>query len=127
MNAEQVWQAALLAALRGMAGLNGVYDGPPSRANAPWAELGDMLSTDWSTKDAAGRELRSTILLRDRAETPERLHALAATADDVVQAIARDLGDWQIASLILIRLRIIRDRPGGWTGLIEHRVRMLHI
>lgn len=125
MNAEQAWQAAMVAALNEVAGLNGVYAGPPVKGSEPWAELGELMSIDWSTKDAVGREIRSTILLRDRTELPSRLHDLAAAADAAVQGIGRTLDGWQVASLVLIRTRIIRDRPGGWTAMIEHRVRML--
>lgn len=125
MNAEQTWQATLLIMLRSINGLNGVYEGPPVKASEPWAELGELLSLDWSTKDMAGRELRSTVFVRDRTETPSRLHDLAAAVNGAVMATGPTLDDWRIASLVLIRTRIIRDRPGGWTAIIEHRVRML--
>jgi hypothetical protein len=125
MTAEQAWQAALVDMLRSMDGLNGVYEGPPVKASEPWAELGELLSFDWSTKDMAGRELRSTVFVRDRAEGPARLHTLAAAVDAAAQAVPRDLEGWRIASLTLIRNRIMRDRPGGWTAMVEHRVRLL--
>jgi hypothetical protein len=125
MSAAEAWRGALLAAVRGIDGLNGVYDGPPVKASAPWAELGELLAIDWSTKDMAGRELRSPVLLRDRAETPARLHVLAAAVDDAVSGITGDLDGWRVASLVLIRHRVIGDRPGGWSAIIEHRVRLL--
>lgn len=126
MSAEQAWQAAMIAALATVAGLNGIYQGPPAAASEPWAELGELLTFDWSTKDLAGRELRSTIMLRDRGDDAARVHTLAAAADAAVQGIARDLDGWRIASLVLVRNRIVRAAPRGWTAIVEHRVRMLH-
>ncbi len=113
-----------MVALVGVAGLNGVFAGPPVRASEPWAELGELLSFDWSTKDIIGRELRTTIFLRDRGDSPARLYELAAAADAAVQGVARDLDGWRIASLVLTRTRVVRD-GGGWTAMVEHRVRML--
>lgn len=125
MSAEGAYRAALLAALGTAEGLNGVYEAPPERAGEPWAELGDLLSFDWSTKDIAGRELRSTVTLRDRGDSPARLHDLAAATDAAVQAMPRDLGGWRIAGLVLVRIRIIHEAPDGWRAIIDHRARAL--
>ena len=76
MSAESVVQAAVLAAVRGVAGLNGVYLGPPVKATVPFAELGDLLSGDWSVKDRAGRELRLIVTVRDAGDSPARAQAL---------------------------------------------------
>lgn len=130
MSAQQLLHDALLAALSAApavgGALNGVYAGPPAKATTPYAELGDMIMTDWSTKDAAGRELVSAVIIRDRAETPVRAQLLADATDTVVQGLPRVLGAWRIASLVLVRSRVLRTNAGGWTAIIEHRVRMLH-
>lgn len=133
-SAAGLFHAAMLAALRedpafGGA-LNGVFEGPPVQATAPYAELGELLATDWGAKALAGAELRPAIIIRDQAEGPARLHALAAAADAVMAAIPAALGTpgmgaWQIASAALLRSRIIRDGPGAWVAIVEHRVRIL--
>lgn len=127
MSAEQLFHAALADALERQLGdrLNGVHAGPAVQASAPYAELGELISADWSTKDATGRELRSLVLIRDRGDTPLRLHGLAEDAVDAILGIGPDLPPWRIASLILLRQRLVRERDGGWTALIEHRARLL--
>lgn len=127
MSAESLFQAALAAALHDAIGdrLNGVFEGPATKATAPYAELGELLSTDWSTKDAEGRELRSLVQLRDRAETAVRLHGLAGDADAAIRAIAVAGSGWRIASIVLVRSRIVQSGVGQWTALIEHRARLL--
>lgn len=130
MTAEALLHAAILDALRDAGDfggvINGVFEGPPVKATTPYAEIGELLSTDWSTKDLVGREMLSAVIVRDRAERPARVQALATAADDAVQAVPRDLSGWRIASLVLVRNRLINTAPGGWTAIVEHRVRMLN-
>ncbi|MDF0486786.1 DUF3168 domain-containing protein [Sphingomonas sp. H39-1-10] len=125
MSAESLVQAALLAALKDIAGLNGVFEGPPVKATPPYAEIGETLSGDWSVKDRDGRELRMAVTIRDAAETPARVQALAAGAVAAIEALPRDLGAWRIASLAFVRSRLLRPAPGRWSAVIEYRVRML--
>jgi len=129
MNADAVLHAALVTALTGAAdfggAINGVFEGPAVKASTPYAEVGEMMASDWGTKDVAGREIRTTLFVRDRAERPARLHALAAAAESAIGGIGRDLDGWRIASLVALRTRIVREAPGSWTAIVEHRVRML--
>ncbi|WP_374139766.1 DUF3168 domain-containing protein [Sphingomonas sp. 32-62-10] len=129
MSAAALFHTAMLAALRNDlafgGALNGVFEGPAVKATAPYAELGELLVSDWGAKGLAGCELRPAILIRDRAQGPARLHALAAAADAAMAAVPADLGGWRIASLALLRSRIIRDGPGAWVAIVEHRVRIL--
>lgn len=129
MSAEGAFHAAMLAALT-QAGdfggvLNGVFEGPAVKASEPYAEIGELLSTDWGTKDLAGRELRSAIIIRDRTDSPARLHALAAAADAAMATVPREIGGWRIASLVLLRTRIIRTAPGLWAAMVEHQIRLI--
>ncbi len=133
MSAAALFHTTMLAALRADpdfgGALNGVFEGPAVKATAPYAELGELLVSDWGTKDLAGYELRPAIFIRDRAEGPTRLHALTAAADATMAGIPADvLGDpgvWRIVSLAPLRSRIIRDGPGAWVAIVEHRVRIL--
>jgi hypothetical protein len=127
MSAEAAFQAALIAALQAAIGarINGIFDGPAAKATAPYAEIGELLSIDWSTKDRAGRELRSLVQLRDQAETAVGLQALACDADAAIRGMPPALDGWRIASVALVRNRIVRANVGLWTALIEHRARVL--
>lgn len=127
MSAEAVFLAALTAAIESAIGveINGVFAGPVPKVTPPYAVLGDLLSTDWSTKDRQGRELRSLVTLRDLGETPTRLHDLAARGETAIRALAPDLPGWRIASLVFVRLRIASAGVRLWTAQIEHRARLL--
>jgi hypothetical protein len=121
--AVEAVQAALVTALGTMA--IDVFDGPPVRAAYPYAAIGDAVASDWSTKTARGREVRIAVTIWDDGERPARLHGLMADAEDAIETLARDLDGWRVASLALLRARIVRDADGPWAGLIEYRVRVM--
>ena len=131
MSAESVLQAALLAALRGdaalAAGLNGVFEGPAVKASPPFAELGELLSVDWSTKTAAGRELRVAVTVRGAGDTGAAVAALAGMVGAAIEAVPRDLAGWRVASVALLRTRLLRGAPGVWAAVVEYRVRMMAV
>lgn len=118
-------QEALVAALAGIAGLTGVYDGPPARAAYPYASIGEAVAADWSVKERRGRELRLAVTIHDDGASAARLHGLMAAAEDAIEAIGVDLPGHRIASLVFLRARVSRDAAGPWAGLIEYRARIL--
>jgi hypothetical protein len=112
MIAEQDVRQALLLALRDdrtLAGqINGIYDGAPLQAIVPYAVIGDMAGNDWGTKDRAGRELIITLSLYDRGENAGRLALLASAIHTAIGALPRQLGGWNIASMVPLRSRLVR-------------------
>lgn len=124
-SAEAAVQAAALAALRGVAGLNGVCLAPPVKATPPYAELGDLLSGDWSVKDRAGRELRLLVTVRDAAESNARVQALVAAVCATIEGLPRDLDGWRVTSVVLVRSRASGRPVGRWSAVVEYRVRVL--
>jgi hypothetical protein len=127
MSGESALQVAALAALRGVAGLNGVYPGAPVKATPPYAELGDLLGLDWSVKDRVGREVRLQVTLRDVGDSPARVQALADSVGAAIEGLPGDLGGWCIASLVLVRTRLGGGPAGRWSMSVEYRVRMLAV
>lgn len=125
MSAERVVQAAALGAVRGVAGLNGVYLGTPAKATPPYALLGELLSGDWSVKDRAGRELRLLVTVRDAGDGAERIHTLCAAVGAALEALPRDLDGWRLVSVALVRARIGGGAPGAWSASVEYRLRVL--
>ena len=129
MSAEAAVHMALVAALRGAAEfgglLNGVFEGPPVMASAPFAEVQPLVAIDWSTKDRAGRELRPAVAIRDAGESPARLHALIGAACAAIEAMPRELDGWRVASLAFARSRMLAEAPGQWAAVVEYRVRVL--
>ncbi|WP_338142971.1 tail completion protein gp17 [Sphingobium algorifonticola] len=127
MAPEMAVRAAALAALRGDAALdallNGMFDGPPGKASAPYAILGDCIGADWGTKDAPGREVRLTLIVQDKGETGAALAEMLALADAAIGRIT--VPGWQVASARLLRSRIVRAREEGWRATVDYRVRVL--
>lgn len=125
MSADSALQAAVLAAVRDIAGLNGVYLGPPVKATPPYAELGDLLSIDWGVKDRAGRELRVGVTVRDAAETSGRAQELAGLVGAAIEGLPRDLDGWSVASVVMVRARTSGGAASRWAASVEYRIRVL--
>ncbi|MBU3078469.1 DUF3168 domain-containing protein [Sphingomonas quercus] len=127
--AAAVVQAALVAALaadsRIAAAVSGVHDGPPARAAFPYVAIDGGTTSDWSVKDASGREHRIAITIWDDGRSPARLHGLMAAAEEAIEAMDEDLDGHRIASILFVRGRVVRDAAGPWAGMIEYRVRTL--
>ena len=75
MSAGLALQEAIAARLGAIAGLTGIYDGPPPRAAYPYLAIDAGTETDWSHKSGGGRELLVALTLWD--DQPQRLSALA--------------------------------------------------
>ncbi|ETI65179.1 hypothetical protein C100_03410 [Sphingobium sp. C100] len=127
MSGEVAVRAAVIAALRAddMLGraVNGVHDGEPARAAAPYAMVGECLGADWGGKDVEGRELRLTIGLVVAEETPARLAGMIARVDPAIGAAQAQDG-WRIVSARLSRSRVARGGgAAGWRAVMDYRLR----
>jgi hypothetical protein len=118
-------QAAAIAALDGIEGLNGAYPAPPLQAAAPYALVECGAEGDWGHKSGKGRELRLAVTLRDEGERPERVQALADAVEGAIEAGLSPVG-WRLVTLTLLRVRGLGPaRGGGPAILIEYRARLL--
>lgn len=122
MSAGGALQEVLAERLATVAGLTGVYDGPPARATFPYVVLDAGTESDWSHKTGAGRELLVAVTLWD--EQPVRLNALADAVEAAVSGAGSPVG-WSLVSLQFLRRRIIRDVAGPWAAAIDYRLRLL--
>ncbi len=130
MSVQDVLQAAIKAALEGHApladGVTGIFEAPPVRSAPPYAVIGESLVTDWGAKALSGREARVAVMLHDIGERPARLRALVGAAEDAMAAMPRVLGEgWAVASIVMLRSRIVREGEARWIGTSEYRLRML--
>lgn len=126
MSAGDAVRQALLAALRAdprLAGIGTEGGGeqlPSLRVDPPQV-------TDWSTKDARGREVRIGIALRVADGQAARLPELAAAAEAAGEALGGTVSGWRIASAVLLRSASFAPDPRTRAALIEHRVRVLEL
>lgn len=143
MSAEWELRRALLDALRSnseiMARVNGVFDERPITATAPYIELLNSISNDWSSKSFQGREVRLTIALVSAAQ---EIAPDVASVDLIEQALqnmptniptntpTNTLNDeprYKIINHQYIRSRYGHDADNRWTILIDYRVRLQHL
>jgi hypothetical protein len=124
MSAGGALQQALAGALESVAGLAGIYDGPPARAAYPYVVLDAGSESDWSHKSAEGREVMVAVTLWD--EQPARMQALADAVEGCVGAVSVVAG-WQLVSLRLVRRRVVRDVAGPWATAVDFRARLLAV
>jgi hypothetical protein len=122
MSAGGALQSAIAAALGGVSGLTGVFDGPPARAAYPYVALDATTETDWGHKSGDGREVMVAITLWD--DQPVRLHGLADAVEAAVAGIVGVAG-WQLVTMRLVRRRVVRDVAGPWAAAVDFRARML--
>ena len=122
MSAGGALQTAIAAALGGVEGLTGVFDGPPARAAYPYVALDATTETDWGHKSGDGREVLVAITLWD--DQPVRLHGLADDIDARLQTVGTIVG-WQLVAMRLVRRRVVRDVAGPWAAALDFRARML--
>ncbi|MDX3910326.1 MAG: DUF3168 domain-containing protein [Sphingobium sp.] len=127
MSAEMAVRAGVLAALREDAALaamlNGVWDGAPVKASAPFAVVGECLGSEWGTKDHAGREVRIGLTVQDRCEGGEGLAEMLALADAAVKRVV--VPGYEVGTVAVLRSRIVRGREDGWRAVVDYRVRVL--
>ena len=122
MSAGGALQSAIAAALGGVEGLTGVFDGPPPRAAYPYVALDATTETDWSHKSGDGREVMVAITVWD--DQPVRLHGLADAVEAAVETPGPVAG-WQLVTMQLVRRRVVRDVAGPWAAAVDFRARML--
>jgi hypothetical protein len=122
MSAGGALQTAIAAALGGVEGLTGVFDGPPARAAFPYATIDATSESDWGHKSGAGREVLVAITVWD--DQPVRLHDLADSVEAAVES-SGPVSGWQVVTMVLTKRRIVRDVAGPWAAAVDFRARML--
>jgi hypothetical protein len=122
MSAGGALQAAIVAALSGVDGLAGAFDGPPARAHFPYATVDASAETDWSHKSGEGREVMIAVTMWD--DQPARLNALTDLVEPAVSGVVTVAG-WQLVTMQLARRRVVRKVAGPWAAAVDFRARML--
>ena len=119
--------AAAAAALGEVAGLNGVYDGPPLQAAFPYAVVDAGSESDWSHKSGEGRDLRLAVTIRDQGERPARLRALMRAAEAAIGGLESELDGWRLVTMVFLRSQMLRSNDATWTAALDYRARLLRV
>lgn len=123
MSASLAVQKLVVAALTGVAGVTGVFDGPPPDAVPPYVVIGSDLVTDWSTKTEVGHEHRLTINVWDAGPGTAAAKRVMGVVSGRLAALAGVQDGHRIVSAVLVRELVLTDAEGWTQGIVEFRVR----
>ncbi len=121
-------RAALIAWLTAdpaLADINIVTEESPVRAPVPWLGLAASASTDWSTKDRTGREVRVALELHLRGDNPATAATLARAVEARIAAMPRTQPGFALVTAHFLRSRAEQRPRNTRAVLIEHRFRLL--
>jgi hypothetical protein len=126
---ETPLRAALVEWLRAdptlAAQLNSVTEEAPLRASPPWLGLVTSASSDWSVKDAGGREVRVALELHVRGDDPGAGAALIQAIENRVAALPRAQDGFDVVTIVFLRSRVEQRPANTRAALLEYRFRLL--
>lgn len=126
---EHELRAALIAWLAAgpapLDALNAIEEEAPRRTAAPWLAIAASASTDWSTKDRMGREVRIALELHTRGDEVADDAALVRAIDRRVEDLPRMHETFHIATVQFLRARAERRANNARAMLLEYRFRCL--
>lgn len=125
MSASLAVQRMVAAALAGVAGVTGVYDGPPVDAVAPYLVIGADVITEWGTKTEAGHEHRLAVNVWDAGPGAARAKAVMGAVEAALLGLAGVHDGHRVVSARLLRAFVVTDAEGWTRGIVEVRVRTL--
>lgn len=126
---ETLLRAALLAWLRGDPALaeavNTVAEEAPLRTVPPWLGVAASASTDWSTKDRRGRDVRVAFELHCRGDDPAAAADLVSAIEARIESLPRTQAGFEIATTQFLRARAEQRANNLRAVLLEYRFRLL--
>ena len=105
--------------------LNAITEEAPTRAAVPWLGIVASASTDWSTKDRAGREVRVALELRARGDDPAGAADLVSAIEARVDALPPAQDRFRVVTTGFLRARAEQRANNQRAVLIEYRFRLL--
>ena len=124
---ENFLRAELIKWLRtdpALATINAIEEEAPVVASAPWLGIAASASTDWGTKDRAGREVRIALELETRAGEPDADGPLVGAVERRILDLAPFHPGFELASIRFLRARS-EQRDNNLRGvLLEFRFRI---
>ena len=105
--------------------LNLVDEQEVARASTPWLALVASASTEWGTKDRAGREVRIALELATRSDDPGADRACVAAIEESIASLPREQAGFRVVTARFLRARSERRPDNRRATLLEYRFRLL--
>ncbi|MBU6167365.1 MAG: DUF3168 domain-containing protein [Alphaproteobacteria bacterium] len=122
MSASLAVQQALVAALAGVAGVTGVYDGPALDAAAPYLVIGPDVMGDAGHSGGAAHDHRVAVTVWDDRPGVARLKQVLGAVEAAATGLAGVWAGHRIISARLLRQSLGSVQDGWRPGLIELRI-----
>jgi hypothetical protein len=116
-------QRLMVAALSGLSGVTGVFDGPPADAEAPYLVIGPELLSDWSTKTETGHEHRVQVRVWDHGRSAVRVRPLMAAVEAALVDLSGTVDGQRLVSSRFVRATVLSDGDDWTQGVVEFRLR----
>ena len=123
MSASLAVQKLLFGALADMAGVTGIFDGPPVDAVPPYVVIGSDLVSDWSTKTEIGHEHRLAVNVWDAGPGTAAAKALLGDVEARLAGLSGAGDGHRLVSSVLLRSLVLTDAEGWTQGIAEFRMR----
>lgn len=104
--------------------LNSVTEEAPTRTTAPWLGIVASASTDWSTKDRQGREIRIALELHIRGEEAAESAGVTALIEDRIASMPPEQDGFCVVSCQFLRARAEQRERHTRAVLLEYRFRL---
>lgn len=125
---ENLLRAALVEWLRAdpaLSALNAIEEESPLAAAIPWLGIAASASTDWSTKDRAGREVRIAIELVTRGDDPAGDAELIGAIERRIEGFPPAHPGFTAINARFLRARSERRSNNRRAALLEYRFHLL--
>ncbi len=99
-------------------GLNAIAEEVPVAASPPWLGIATSASTDWSAKDAQGREVRVALEMQCRSDDSETIAALSGALERRVATLSAAQDGYRVVVTQFLRSRAER-RKGNLRALLS--------
>lgn len=106
-------------------GLNAITEEAPAAASPPWLGIATTASTDWSAKDAQGREVRIALEMECRSDDSDALAALSETLERRVATLPAAQPGYRVVVTQFLRSRAERRKGNLRALLMEWRFLVL--
>ena len=114
-----------LSSSSGLSRLNAIEEESPLTASPPWLGIAASASTDWSTKDRTGREIRIALEMTSRGDTPSSDADLVELIEQRILEMPSEQFSFELVSAQFLRARAERRTNNLRSVLIEYRFRIL--
>ncbi|MEM6856819.1 MAG: DUF3168 domain-containing protein [Pseudomonadota bacterium] len=124
---ENLLRADLIEWLRddpALVEINAIEEESPLRASPPWLGISASASTDWSTKDRLGREIRIALELETRIDEPAADATILSAIESRVLDLPPFADGYELASIRFLRARSDRRDDNRRAALLEFRFRL---